>query len=91
MGGKSEGSSLVIRGCRYAVIGASIVMMVVSGHAWNTSRIVPPALLAFDFFIAVMLVFVLAVLMEDASENKKNISAIAFFIAALGAMLYVFG
>ena len=80
----------IIRFFRGVVITASAAMLVVSGHYWNVEKVLPKILPWFDFFILLILLCVFVMIMQDASEKKKNLCAVLFLCAGFLSLAFVF-
>ena len=76
---------------RWVVIGASIVMLVTSGHYWNVEQVATKMLFWFDFIIALFSILLVAVLMTDVSDKRKNLNAIILLCAGILSLAFVFG
>ena len=65
-------------------------MLAVSGHSWNEDRVHPAVLVWFDMMLLLMSICVLAMIMWDAGEKQKNVSAALFLVAGILSMFFVF-
>jgi len=64
------------------VLVASIALFAISGHHWNADKVVPKMLYTFDFIIALLIILVIAIMMQDATENQKNMKAALLLLAS---------
>ena len=60
----------------------SLAMFVGAGHFWNIEKVFPATLYAFDFMFVLLAVFIGAIMMQDASEKRKNVTALLLVIAS---------
>lgn len=72
----------ILKLIRRLAIALAILMFVVSGHFWNVDKVYGPTLYAFDLIITLLAIFVVAILMQDASEKRQNINTILLLIGA---------
>lgn len=82
MKNEREARARTVRFIRGMAIAIAVLIFVLSGHVWNTDKVHPPTVYAFDFMILLLTIFIVAVLMDDASERRKNIYTIVLIIVA---------
>lgn len=63
-------------------IALSVLVLVINGHVWNTDKVIAPTVYMYDFMLLMMTVFIVAVVMDDASERRKNIYTLILVVVA---------
>ena len=75
---------------RGVAIACAVAMFVVAGHRWNLDKVHTPILYIFDFMILLLTIFIVAVLMDDATEARKNVNAGLLLGAGVLGLFFVF-
>ncbi len=75
---------------RWLTIATALVMMVIFGHYWNVRKVALSILILYDLMLLLLSLCLLAMIMTDAGEKRKNINAIVFLIAGVLSLFFVF-